>query len=428
METAILIRRHGAKLLPLLSQGTRLLRGLVMVLLVIPALPPRAYGSYDVLLGLIALTAAFSVGLLAQGTIRFVAHYRGDPQAQQALLEFVAVLTLALGLAGGGLAWALSPWLSERLRLPELLGWAWLIPAVVLLQGLRGLALHTLQGQERYGRLLGVESALNGLFIGLVIGLWAQRALRLEALLLSFFAAETLSAVAAWALAWPWLPRRLRWHRAYFSSFWAFSRHLALYMLTLQAGQYADVLLISAYLSPEQAGLYAAVKRLTDAVALTLLNAINTVVLPRSAVLHAQRDWRGLRRLRRRAIAYGLILLGPLGLLCLLAAEPIVETLYRGAYAASASVLRLLGLGFGAEVLYLTGLNVLMGIGRTEWVWRVQLLRLAASMALYLILIPQYGVLGAALSNLLAAAAAGAYAQVGLRGLTQPISSGCATR
>nr|BCX00278.1 MAG: hypothetical protein KatS3mg041_0324 [Bacteroidota bacterium] len=402
---------HQAKLFPLLGQISRALRGIVMIFLVIRTLPPVEYGSYDLLLGLIALSAAFSVGLLAQGTIRFVSFYRDNPTTQRAVLELVFALTLLAGFLAGTLVWLLRPWIASWLRFPAFLDWAWLLALTVLLQGLRGLALHTLQGQERYGRLLSVELVLNGGFVFGVLLLWRGNVLGLSSLLWIFLATEAASLLVSWLLARPWLPSRPRWHAEHFRAFWSFSGYLALYMLALHGGQYADVILISAYLSPEQVGFYSAVKRLTDTIALVFLNAINTVTLPRSAYLYQRRDWPGLRRLKRRALGYGLLLLGPAGMACMLAPEAILEALYRGAYTASAPILRTLGAGFPAEVFYLVGLNLLMGIGHVAPVFRAQLMRLGLSTTLYLILIPAWGERGAAMANVLAASAAALYVQ-----------------
>jgi O-antigen/teichoic acid export membrane protein len=171
------------------------------------------------------------------------------------------------------------------------------------------------------------------------------------------------------------------------------------FVVVLQLYNYVDTVMLGVMRGDIETGLYNAAYRLYEGFA-HIPSIISVVLTPRLA-----REFVSDRGAYRRTAAWGIgaaAALGiPAGLLAYLIAPPAVALLYDQSYAPSAGVLQLLGLGF-VVVFPLAVLHTIAMAANAE---RLMLLTAvvgcAANASLNLLLIPGYGMNGAAFATII---------------------------
>ncbi|MCI4365244.1 MAG: flippase [Thermoplasmata archaeon] len=160
---------------------------------------------------------------------------------------------------------------------------------------------------------------------------------------------------------------------------------------------YADTLILGAYRSAADVGDYSTAMSL----ARTLLlggSTLTFVFLPVAARLSRERAYEGLRKAYTIAARWILVLSIPLFLLFLLLPSQSVIALFGRRYAAAAFPLQLLALTAFASSIIGPANACLAGIGRNRAQLTSAMLSAATNLALSFLLIPTYGVLGAAIA------------------------------
>ena len=218
--------------------------------------------------------------------------------------------------------------------------------------------------------------------------------------------------VAAWALPWVvsaavgwWWLSVLRRRapsgpptpadRETWTAFWSFTAPRALASVAQLALQRLDIVLISVLIGPAEAAVYTAATRFL-VVGQMANQAISTAVQPRLGELLAVEDRPATNALFRTATSWLVLLTWPLYLLCATFGVQLLGLFGRG-YDAGAPVILVLA----GAMLVATGCGmvdmVLNMAGRTTWNLANAFLALAVNIAVDLVLIPQIGIMGAAI-------------------------------
>jgi O-antigen/teichoic acid export membrane protein len=159
-----------------------------------------------------------------------------------------------------------------------------------------------------------------------------------------------------------------------------------------------DRILVGYYLPEEQAGIYQAVA-ITSALFIAVLSAFKTILAPLTAELHHRDDQRGLKRLIQSSTRWVFVLCLPFLLVLLISPESFLVTLFGEAYRSGASVLmiitaaQMVNMGAGAvdQFLIMTG-------NQRSWL-KASVVVFLTSAVLFPILIPRWGLAGAAAVN-----------------------------
>ncbi len=156
----------------------------------------------------------------------------------------------------------------------------------------------------------------------------------------------------------------------------------------------ADVALVAQYLGSEAAGYYAPAISITGALALAPF-AIYMIMVPVLSREHAQRSSALIAHAKRLLIVS--IPLGILaGLFLMFSADWIVQLVFGSAYTETGDVLTILGGVLSARFITLAAASILVAVG---WQYRrvqVQAVVATANVGLNILLIPIYGIIGAA--------------------------------
>ncbi len=357
------------------------------------------YGIFLLGLSIVSLTAAVADGGLRWGVLRWasMAWGRGD----RAGLKGTILAGTGLGLGAGllaGFAVALSgwAWAGSWFRQPDL---TWLLPWLAL--SIPAIVLTTLltSGFQALRQFTEVTLLLQGLDPALrilVFGVLSLAGWHLGGAVGAHLLAGLVTTTGAFYwLRWrsPALPPEILPHYAVWPLL-VFSFPLLLSNVTGFVLQWADTVIIGAYLSARDVGIYGAAVRLATLAAM-FLSAVSAVFAPQIYALFAERDLAEVGRLYRQSTRWLIALGFPVFLFTVLNARQLLALFGRefieGQWALvlmAAATLVVGGTGAAGDV-------VLM-LGRSRPILWTSLLVGATAVALNLWLVPRYGIVGAA--------------------------------
>jgi O-antigen/teichoic acid export membrane protein len=278
-------------------------------------------------------------------------------------------------------------------------------PLVVLLSGLSffSLALDpswALKGLERPVTAVAVVVVAQMLYAVAVVGLVGGRA-QLAAVPVLQFAAEAIAALIFGAvLLGPKLPKLHLsdgWHVLRSTGYLGAAKVLRTVVIT------SDVVLLGFMTTEHDVGLYTAAYRVTFLL-MSISTAVSTAYLPSYARLAGgiPADMKDMMTSSLRTTS---IVAAPLVAGVVVTARPLLTLLFGAPYGAAADALRLLALSIGLVFLYSPASNVLMATGRTGLIAGMRAAAAVLNIVLNVVLIPRYGIFGAAISTCVAEAA-----------------------
>jgi O-antigen/teichoic acid export membrane protein len=342
------------------------------------------------------------------GSVYFISRYRtlGEPERIRASVLAGLLPVAGFGAALGAAGWFAAPWLVDTLFADPRPGAVTTLRVLMLFVPLAAagdLALAACRGFGKMRPLLLIERVgRNGLQV-LGVGLAAVFA---------------LSATSALPLAWvaPYLPTAvlgLVWLavlvrrveravdepvgvRAELRPYWRYTGPRALSSVAQMAVQRVDIVLLGALRGLTDAAIYTAATRFL-ALGQLAGQALSTAVQHRLAEHLARDDRAAAGRLYQTATGWLVLLAWPVYLLFAVFAEPMLSLFGEG-YAAGRWITVYLAL----TMLFATGCGmvdtVLNMAGKTAWTFYNALAATVVNVVANLLLIPPYGIFGAAVA------------------------------
>ena len=379
------------------TTGAVQLSGLGIAILVARLLGPEGRGEIAIIL-LYPLLLHALLGMAINEAIVFRGARREG--TVERLGPTALALALVLGLTGVALGWLLAPLLYDDQR-PEVLAAARLYLAMIPL-GLVGLYLSSLfQGRLEYGawNAIRLTTTLVTLAGVAVVAIAATRSV--TAVTLAYLAGYAAAAALALAMAASrgWLAGRPDSDAA--RALIRFAAPLLVAVAIQVASDRLDQLAIANLLEPIDLGLYVAAIALGGipvAPAATLAN----VGYPRIAAADsAEARGRVIERYLRAALALALAL----ALVILLVGDLLVVALFGTAFAPATPILRWYVLGATLMAARLVLAQAVKASGRPSAALVADLIGLAVSAAMLILLLPALGAVGASIAFLLTQAA-----------------------
>ena len=362
----------------------------------------EALGIYALGITIIGFVGLFNAFGLPQSAVRFVAAYCATGRTGQ-LRHFLGrglFLLLLSNVALGGLLLFLGPWIAIHFyRTPELSKYFGLFALLMLLGALTTFLGQVLAGYKDVARRTVITNFIGTsltmlLSIGLIVWGLGLRGYIL-AQVFSGVAALVLLAVAVKKLT----PRGQNISISIFSplekqvvSFSAFA--LGVSLLEFLMAQ-SDKVLIGFYLNARDVGIYAVAMGLVSFVSI-VLQSVNQIFSPAIADLHARGDFALLSRVFQTLTKWCLGLTLPLGAVMIIFA-PVLMHVFGRDFAAGWQVLvigtvgQVVNCGVGS-----VGYLLLMS-GHQRDLVRIQTVMAFVMVALGLLLVPKWGILGAAI-------------------------------
>lgn len=400
--------RSGA--LNLTGAGVAAVLGLLLTLAVTRLFSTEVAGVFFVAMT-VFLIAEAAAGLGAGvGLVYLLARRRatGEAAGLRAVCWVAAPPALAAGFTAAVAVWFAAPWLAAGM-IPEAAGSATgalravavFIPAAVALH----LAVSAIRGLGRTRPYVVIERLTRPGLQLLAVAAVGLAAVTVAGAVSAAWAAPYLVA-AGLAVVWAVRMRR-RLERAAgvrpaaptgadWVGFWRFAAPRGGTGLAQVGLQRFDLVLVAALLGPVEAALYVAASRFLVVGQLTN-QAVGVAAQHRFAALFATGDLATIRRLYHTTTAWLVLGTWPFLLLCLVFAEPVLAV-FGPAYPAAAPVMQLLCaamlLGTGCGMVSL----VLEMSGRSLPVLVLTLAALLVNVGLNLVLIPLFGLPGAAVA------------------------------
>ena len=300
---------------------------------------------------------------------------------------------LLAGIAAAGL------WLSTHLlgTGPDVRAACYLLGAASIFRSYMLTLRHALQGLERFG-LDGAIVILDRLLLFVLGVSCLLGGFGVPGLAASFVAARLLSLLLAWQLAarqvgriWP----------AFDFAFWRNLQSRAvpygIFVLILYFHNHLDTVMLWVLRDDAETGLYSAAYRVYEGLA-SMPGLMQMVLVPRLAAHHAI-GGPSHSRLSQAALRLGTAVAIPMALGMVLVAPRAVTILYGVAYAEAGAVLQILTAGFVVVYPLFLLQAVALSSGSTASLVRTALVGCGANGALNLILIPQFGMYGAAVAT-----------------------------
>jgi O-antigen/teichoic acid export membrane protein len=412
-------------MLNLVGAGVAGLGTIALTLIITRTFSQAAAGAFFTAMSLFLIVeAVVSLGA-ATGTVYFIARLRSlgqhqrIPEVMRTAVGPVAIVSVAAAIA---LALLAAP--VARLLIGGQLGRTGARPAE-LTEELRALAvalpfaamLDTLLGASRGYRAMGPTAVVDRIGRPLLqlAGVGVAAAAGSAALLAPLWALPYLPAAGA---VWLWLRRIQRRSQPTATGsgspgapgaraatarsrhgrkplrFWRFTGPRGLASLAQITIQRVDIVLVAIIRGPAEAAVYTAATRFL--VAGQFGNqAISMAAQPRFTEMFAQGDHRGANRIYQVTTAWLILLTWPLYLLAV-SFGPQVLAVFGRSYSGGAAVMVILGL----TMLLATGCGqvdmVLVTTGRSSWSLVNGLLAVVVNVGLDVLLIPRYGITGAA--------------------------------
>lgn len=181
----------------------------------------------------------------------------------------------------------------------------------------------------------------------------------------------------------------------------SFSTPLMLTATMLLVLSYFDIFILSYFRTSGEVGTYNVIYPLAELLTATL-SAFSFIAMPVLSGLHSDRRLGEMDRTYKIVTKWIFMMTFPVALVLILFPAASIRLTFGQEYASAALALSVLGFGFFTHTVAGPNVNTLTAIGRTRLIMWDNLLAGGANIALNFLLIPTYGILGAAVATAIA--------------------------
>lgn len=369
-------------------------------------LRPEGFGAYSLALVAISFAGGLSTLGMDNTVPRFCALYLGSGQIDRIppVIRFGLNYSIAASMVLSGALWLLLRFgiaHGEKLQpIGAVSGWVVIGVPVIAVQLV---LFQTILGLQSVKLRIVLEKILQPLLrfvlpFGLV--LWAGD--RLHAAV----GGMVIGAAVLTLLSAQFVTNRLRWMPASTSvtgdvrrEWLRYSLPFALYSLQnfVAVGMGIDVLLVACLASVRESGIYAAAFRFTPVLVLAR-GAIDYAFGPKAGLLYGQSDLNAIRTLYKTSSTLALAWTLPFAIVLTVFSRPLMSTFLGPGYDAGAAALAILVFGFVADGATGCNTTLLSIVGRTGLVLLNGLTGGVVTVCLCLLLVPPFGITGAAVA------------------------------
>ncbi len=169
---------------------------------------------------------------------------------------------------------------------------------------------------------------------------------------------------------------------------------------------YADVLLIGFYMTPEMVGVYSAASPASRLI-LIFTTAFYAVLIPAVSEIAAKGENHRILKQFKLSLILSTLVVVPMTLLGLLFSEEIISLLFTDRYLKAVPSFEILVVGMAFLSLYMTNSAIYQGIGKPDIPMKILVFFSVMDIMLNMLLIPSFGLEGAAFSTSLSTIGAG---------------------
>lgn len=372
-------------------------------------LAPADFGTYSLALTVISITGAFATLGLNEGVPRYIAFFRGKHEEQK--VHELIISAMIMGLIAGLISVLVSPSLfhvlagngfdaqGKVLSVVKILIFA--VPFTILLN----LTVAIYRGFDR--------TSVNMYFYNIIrpvslLG-FATIAVFIKASLKGVVFADLLSMIFTFSIMSIYFIRRppvkhkaKQERKIQFSDttrqLIRYSFPLLITATLLNIMSWIDTIMLGYFKSAEIVGIYNAVYPLVGFLSL-VVSSVGFVYVPITSRLWGQNETAPLGSIYAVMTKWCFLLTFPLFALIFVYPEYFITKLYGAQYASGATSLRILALGFITNSYFGFNYHTLLASGDSDFLMKCSVASAGINVALNFMLIPEYGMLGAAVGT-----------------------------
>jgi O-antigen/teichoic acid export membrane protein len=358
-------------------------------------------GLFQMVVTIYGITMILATFGIPASIIKFAAEFQSDPDTLDQYVTTGILSSVFYGCLVCVAMYALSNTISRLFHMPELSGLlkilALIYPFTSVFQTSTGL-LNGLRVMRRYASLIMLQSLSMIVFTVALVGM----GLGVQGAVSGLVAGMAFTCVVS-------LASTKRFFRINTSGLAARARALLRYGALLLGSDAmnilaanADIVLLGYFLTKTDVGIYSVA--VTLSMILTFIpTAVQRITYPATSEFHARQNTRQLSVMLDKSMKYTTIVLLPLALVMGFHAGPLIGLLFGGQYASAATALIILVIGRVVRGGVNASIGALFtGVGRPEVSFALEAATSLATVALLILLIPRFGIEGAALSTCLA--------------------------
>ena len=361
------------------------------------------YGLFSIAIALSSVVASISVLGMGMGITRFLPYYkqRNALGELKATLRFGAKTILLCSLCCATVLFFNASWLAEKVfKNPDLAILIRIasvsIPVVALLQFIKGI----FRGLKKLHYILYCKDITRPILQFILLLSIALAGLSVSYAVLAHVVVSFLVlGLAFWILARDTIFTKLQEvePKRNVRDFILHSYPLAITTLVRFARHRFDLLVIGFFLNAADAGIYNIA--ITLALLLTLpLTGINRILLPVASELFSKGAQEELANTYKTMSRWGLTVILPIYILIMFFSEEFIQFFYGPEYVSAANALRIAALGVTANVSLGSFGEYLQALGKSKVVMSIAVIGSVLNIGCLLLLVPVYGINGAALS------------------------------
>jgi O-antigen/teichoic acid export membrane protein len=388
----------------LVIAGVGIARGFGMLgrVLVARGYSPHQFGLLALGLGVAAVAATVGQFGLSNGMARFVGHYRGRGDADGLKTVVVGGLATAavLGAVCGLVLVLAAPWIAGVLNAPDLAPVLRLLGAMVPFAVLNVVMVSVFRGFDRAREYVLFEAVFgNAVKAAIIVAAFLAGAPFLW-IIVAYVASAALESLALGIYARRWLAPVLAGGRVrarYTRELLVFSVPLLGNDFVRMAGAQATTVLLGVFLVPAQVGVFSA-SMLLVSIAGTVYASMRYLFLPVSSRLHASTQHQELRSLYATLTRWLTVVSFPVVAVLVVLAGPLLAWIYGPQYAAGAVALQILACAQFLGIWLGPNGMTLLAAGHSRALFWSGTVSSAAGILLMVLLVPTWGMTGAAVA------------------------------
>lgn len=362
----------------------------------------EALGIYAMGLSIVTIVAGFSTVGLGRAGIRFISQYKAKAQWHflRAYLQRTTFITLSMGIVLAVLVYVFRFEISETIfKKPEGSDYMAYFAGLILLSSLHGLMEAYAQGFQNVGKQTVIGSFIKfPVKIAATVGL-LMLGYGLTGYIVGELVATLVSLILFIELIWKLIPnpakaiksiKKIPWDKNLLSLTGVF---FGIKILGMFSGE-IDKLVLGGFMSPEDVGVYTIAMTLGGFIFI-LLRSLNTVFAPIIAELYAMGKHEEMKRIYYAATRWITLLSAPIAISLMVAGSSFLQ-IFGEEFTDGATALWIIAAGYLLNVSFGPIGMIAQMTGLEKSLFRFQIITQVISIALFWILIPLFGVIGAA--------------------------------
>ena len=372
--------------------------GFISHTIIVRSFGPGDFGGIAIGLTLLAVGSVLGAAGLNEGVARYLPRLqREDQKVGVVTTGFVSSTALSIGI--GGLLYAFAPWIASFLGVPNIVSVIRVFALGIPLQVLLKMSIGVVRGKKRTRPKVLVSNVLLPvsrllLVIAVVLAGISQIGIAV-AYVISF--GITAAAGLLFAFRLIGFTSRLT-PTAEGRSMLRFSAPLLVSGATSLVVTDLDILMLGVMGTSREVGTYKAVYPLGMLLLLSI-TAVGYLLMPVLSDLHAEDKAERMREVYRIAAKWTTALSLPIGYVLLVYPAWLIGLTFGSEYVSGNLVLSVLAVGFLSHVVTGPNGNALKSLGHPDVTMYTSVLLAVLNAGLNLLLIPLYGILGAAVAT-----------------------------